>query len=138
MTPAISAIAFIGLATCIFPLPTNASQPEKADCNNITASAEVDYCVRENLKKSTISLQNAMRRVERNITRDYVADQKLGNELITLIKKTQKAWMTYRDLNCKLDAFEIEKNSPAYTTTVSNCTIRMNDERIKLLEQMYP
>lgn len=119
---------------CIALYPIYASQPIEINCNNITVSPEVDHCAREKLEESKKVLLNTLRKFEDRTKRLYSADQKLGNDLIVLVKSSQEAWIIYRDLNCKLEAFEIEEDNPAYITTVNNCVIRMNSERVEMLD----
>ena len=113
-----------------------AQSPDRLDCSSISISPQLDDCVRKQLKKSNILLQNEFENFKKRTKRVYEADLKLGNELIEKVQKAQNAWVTYRDLNCRAEAFEVEERTAAYNTTVNNCTIRMNDERLKILQKL--
>jgi uncharacterized protein YecT (DUF1311 family) len=128
-------LAFSVTACIAQPLKA-ASQADESDCKNITTSPQLDDCVRKDRINSDALLLNEFSNFEKRAKQMYAADLKLGNELIATVRNAQDAWITFRDRSCKIEAFEIERETPAYATTFSNCVIRMNTGRIEELKKL--
>ena len=73
---------------------------------------------------------------EKRANQLYAPDPALGKELIDKVRNAQDAWLSFREKNCSVEAFEIQVGTPAYITTVNNCIILMNAERIKVLKKL--
>lgn len=112
--------------------PETTAEPE-VDCEQITISAEVDYCATKEYVTSNQQLEAALMAFERRTQTNYASDKDLGQELTTLVEQSHSAWLAFRDAQCKVEAFEIELTSPAYLTAYSACVIAMNTQRIKAL-----
>lgn len=106
------------------------------DCTNITTSPQLNDCVDKMVVALNARLLNKFVNFEARAKAVYAVDLKLGKELIEKVRKAQDSWITLRDLNCSIDAFEVEEGTLAYITTVNNCIIRMNKERIKALKKI--
>ena len=129
-------ILIISATACMAKTPQDSSEEKRLDCSNITVSPQLDDCIHIKMVKSNSLLNEALSKFENRVKHAYTADQKLGNELIEKVLKAQKAWATYRDLNCRVEAFDIEEGNPAYKTTVNNCIVRMNSLRIKAIKKL--
>ena len=128
--------SLLSLLLVVFSTACMAQSLDKVDCSTITISPQLDDCVKKQLKGSNIRLKNELEKFEKRTKQDYAADLKLGKARINKVKQAQKAWVKFRDLNCKVEAFEIEEGTAAHITTVNNCIIRMNAEIIKILEKL--
>lgn len=123
-------------ASCNAQPDASGQRFESIDCSKVTISPELDDCIKKKAQASNSLLAAELMGFEDRTRRNYAADLKLGNALINKVKEAQKAWVSYRDKNCPVEAFEIEEGTPAYITTVNSCIIRMNDERIKVLKKL--
>lgn len=99
------------------------------DCTEITASFQLDECVSKELVSSNSLLANELEKFEQRAKNVYAADQELGKKFINTVRAAQEAWLIFRDRSCKIEAFEVEPETPAYVTTINSCVIRMNSER---------
>ncbi|MCF6254982.1 MAG: DUF1311 domain-containing protein [Gammaproteobacteria bacterium] len=109
---------------------------DELDCTDITTSPQLDDCVHKEMMNSNALLLTEFVNFEKRAKRVYAADLKLGKELIAVVSEAQDAWITFRDRTCKIEAFEIEKETPAYVTTVNSCVIRLNTARIEELKNL--
>lgn len=101
-----------------------------------STSAQVDDVAKGNRTSSDLVLVKELNNVEARISDLYTADKKLGQALITQVRSAQDAWTTWRDNQCALEAFQIEKESIAYTTTINNCVRQMNQKRLTDLKKL--
>ena len=126
----------ISATSCMAQSPKINHLTDKLDCTAINTSPQLDDCVHKQMMKSNTLLLNEFVNFEKLAKHVYAVDPKLGKELIEKVRKAQDAWITFREQNCSVDAFEVEEGTPAYITTVNNCIIRMNAERIKELKML--
>jgi len=129
-------ILLISSSACIAQPSNVASTSGEADCSVISVSPQLDACVKMKMLNSNEKLLAEMISFEKRTKELYAPDPKLGKELIDTVREAQDAWLNFREKNCNVEAFEIEKGAPAYITTVNNCIILMNVERIKVLKKL--
>lgn len=129
-------LLFIFASSCMAHAPKATALTDELDCTNINTSPQLDDCVYKGMMNSKNLLSNEYLSFEKRAKNVYAADSKLGKELIKIVREAQDAWIAFRDKTCKIEAFEIEKKAPAYATTINNCVIRMNIERIKELKNL--
>lgn len=128
-------ILIVAASACVAqPKPT--ATKDKLDCSNIKISPQLDQCVKQQMLKSNALLSIEMKKFQQRTVRAYAPAPELGKELIDLVRKSQEAWIQFRKLNCRLEAFEIEEGTAAHITVMNDCIIRMNKERIKVLEKL--
>ncbi len=123
-------------ACCMAQPPKNNTVADDFDCTDINVSPELDDCIYKEMINSKTLLSDELLSFEKRAMNIYAADMKLGKELIKIVRGTQDAWITFRDRNCEVEAFQIEKKMPAYVTTINNCVIRMNNKRIEKLKNL--
>lgn len=129
-------ILVVSATSCMAQIPEISQAQQKIDCTVVTTSPQLDACIRKKMLQSNARLMKEMSKLEKRVRQTYTADPKLGNKLIDKVRRTQKAWVNYRRLNCSVEAFQIEEGTAAYNTTVNNCIVRMNAIRIKALEKL--
>lgn len=117
--------------------PTNIkSSTDEFDCTTISISPQLDECIHKQMLSSNARLLAEMRSFEKRAKHLYAPDPALGKELIDKVRNAQEAWLRFREKNCSVESFEIQVGTPAYITTVNNCIILMNAERIKVLKRL--
>lgn len=129
-------LLMITSTTCVAQPPMSDASNEVIDCVEITTSPQINDCVHQEMTASNALLSNEFVNFGQRTERIYASHPELGKELIERVQKAQDAWIAFRDLNCNVDAFEVEEGAPAYITTVNNCIIRMNAERIEDLTKL--
>lgn len=130
-------ILLLSVATsCMAQPPVTSSLKDDLDCSNISISMQLDDCVHKAMMTSNTDLIDEIANFEMRVANIYEADPKLGKALIDVVRQAQDAWITFRDINCRVDAFEIEEGTPAYITTVNNCIIRMNGIRVEEIKRL--
>jgi len=128
-------IMIVTTSTCVAQSkPTNSE--DKFDCSNITISPQLDACVKQQMIKSNALLQMEMKNFQERVARAYAPAPELGKELIDLVRKSQEAWIQFRKLNCRVEAFQIEEGTAAHITIVNDCIVRMNKQRIDVLKKL--
>lgn len=133
----LSVFLFIISASACVAEPTNIkSSTDKLDCTTISISPQLDECIDKQMLSSNARLLAEMGHFEKRAKLVYAPDPALGKELIDKVRNAQDAWLSFREKNCSVEAFEIQVGTPAYITTVNNCIILMNAERIKVLKKL--
>ncbi|MDH5178166.1 MAG: DUF1311 domain-containing protein [Gammaproteobacteria bacterium] len=106
------------------------------DCAVIQSSPQLDACVHKHWVAAEAELAAGFGAYRQRIKTLYAADAELGKKLLDKVQQAHSAWLTFRDANCRVEAFEIEEGTPAYVTTLENCLIRMNAERFDVLKKL--
>ena len=133
----LSFFLFIISASACVAQPTNVKpSTDELDCTTISISPQLDKCIHKKMLSSNARLLAEMGSFEKRANQLYAPDPALGKELIDKVRNAQDAWLSFREKNCSVEAFEIQVGTPAYITTVNNCIILMNAERIKVLKEL--
>jgi uncharacterized protein YecT (DUF1311 family) len=113
--------------------PSNVNHStDELDCTAISISPQLDDCVHKQMLSSNARLLAEIESFEKRAKQVYAPDPAIGKELIDKVLNAQSAWVSFREKNCSVEAFEIQMGTPAYNTTVNNCIILMNAKRIKV------
>lgn len=107
-------------------------------CDNVSTSQQVFECSKEQRSAADLKLNEEYKSLQDRIRSQYRANTALMNELLTNVKNAQIAWISFRDKNCALYAFEIEPSKPAYKTTINNCFAKMSVDRGTELKSLFP
>ena len=109
---------------------------DELDCTAIIISPQLDDCIHKKMLSSNARLLVEMKNFEKRAKKLYTPDPVIGKELIDKVRNAQDAWLNFREKNCIVEAFEVQTGTPAYITTVNNCVIRMNTDRINMLKKL--
>ncbi len=126
----------ISAPACMAHGSESASLRGVSDCKNVSASAQVDDCIRRERLNSEIALVEGVVQFEADARELYEADPVLGEQLIETVVEAQQVWAVFRDANCKVEAFEAEEGTPLQQSLVSSCVARMNAERTEYLGKL--
>lgn len=126
----------ISTSACMAQPPNDIASKNEIDCTVISNSLQLDNCVNKKMLNSNALLLAETTRFEKRAKKIYMPDPDLGKELIDKVRNAQDAWLSFREKNCSVEAFEVQEGTPAYITTVNNCIILMNAERIKVLKKL--
>ena len=103
-------------------------------CESVDSELQHMECLSKNYEMSEHKLSAYHRGLENDVLSYYKADLSLGKSLVDTMKSSQVLWMKYRDKQCEVQLFEIEKESPTYETSMQACIVDFNKERISQLE----
>lgn len=132
----LSLFLFVISTNACMAQPNNSTPTNDLDCTVISSSPQMDNCVHKKMVSSNALLLVEVEKFEKRAKKIYKPDPALGKELIDKVRSAQEFWISYRDKNCIVEAYEIEEGTPAYITTVNNCIIHMNKKRIVALKKL--
>ncbi len=96
-----------------------------AQCKDVVCTKEMRDCMEPEWKKSNAELNRVYQE----------SLKKLKPEQAALLKKAQRAWLSYRDAQCEAD-----KMSAGGTTAplaLTQCRVTLTQERTKTLKDTY-
>ncbi len=111
----------------IFSLGTTFSacaEDRKTDCYRFQNSLEISSCFERELNEADDGLNKTYQSILKKI--NQIGDR---DPLIASLKRAQREWVTYRDLNCKFYS-EIYSGGSAVGTEFVACKARMTKERL--------
>ena len=109
--------AIVVLLTIFFSIEAYASE-----CGDAATTHEVNECLNLELKKQKSELNSVFNKIY-ELT-----------EAKTELKNAQKAWVTYRDLQCSDFVSADTGYSPATTSYTLSCLLDLNSQRIDYLK----
>lgn len=95
------------------------------DCSDPTAQVEINLCANRQLETETAAINSVYNRYRAN----------LGILEKQRIKEVQLAWIKYRDLACKFEAWPVEGGS-MHPYVLSQCLIKQSKIRRRQLEEL--
>ncbi|MFC0225024.1 lysozyme inhibitor LprI family protein [Serratia aquatilis] len=102
-------------------------------CNDINNSNQVYLCSKEKRSSADSKLNAKYELLISEIKSAYSSHSDLRDAYLNKIKTSQRAWIKFRDSNCEVYAFQIDKVSQVYETTINQCVVEMSDKRTEEL-----
>lgn len=115
--------------------PVEAAEEEHV-CHGIQISVHVDDCIRQQYATADQQLNYAYKLLMADIDAQYKLAPKLGADFKSSIKMAQQAWLGFRDSNCALEVFEIERGTPEHNKTIKACKLRMTKLRTQEIKSI--
>jgi len=97
-----------------------------AQCKDAVSTKDMQDCMDEEWKKSDAELNRVYQEALR----------KLKPEQAALLKKAQRAWLTYRDAQCEAD-YKMFAGGSAAPLALTQCRVTLTQERTKTLTDTY-
>ncbi len=104
-----------------------------SDCRD---NAQIDVCERQVKDASEQKLNIAWTEAKQRIAAAYHADAQWQKTLQQDLLNAQRGWLTYRENQCKMQAFLAEEGTVAYSTLTNRCISQLNQTRIEQLDKM--
>lgn len=123
------------LLFCTFPVLSNTVEDP---CARIEASQQIAQCAEYIKERSDKLLNLSYKATLDRIRHQYKQAPSLADQYISLLREAQRNWITLRDADCKLEAFEIEETAEAHQVTIDNCIARMSTDRENYLKRIAP
>lgn len=117
------------------PLLGNAQEVNGDSCQHPTNSIQIFECSEKERSAADKKLNDTYNKLLARIENQYITSPKLKEQLIQEIRRSQRTWIKLRDIDCNLEAFQIEPESQAYETTVNKCLARLSEERSNHLDK---
>ncbi|EBH9038137.1 Uncharacterized protein conserved in bacteria [Salmonella enterica subsp. indica] len=111
------------------PFILQASDP----CYNIQLSDQIFLCSKRTFEHNDDKLNEIYKSILSTIRKEYAPDPDMGSEFVQKIKLSQRAWINFRDANCTVFSFQIDKESQAFETSMYSCK---NDMTLKRIEEL--
>jgi len=108
------------LLLLLFPSPVS------AQCKDATSTKDMQDCLDNEWKKSNADLNRVYQE----------SLKKLKPEQAALLKKAQRAWLTYRDAQCEAD-YKMSAGGTAAPLALTQCRVTLTQERTKTLKDTY-
>ena len=103
-------------------------------CESIDNELQNMECLSKRFYMLEQKLIASQKDLESNVLSYYSADLSLGKQLVEAMRSTQHLWLQYRNQQCQVLLFEIEKSSPSYESSMQACVVDFNRDRINQLE----
>lgn len=126
---------FIFSILLFLPLLSSAESAAIENCRDIKNSQQIFACSKIEREEADEKLNSTYKKLLSRVQVQYKASPELYNQLIQNIKESQRLWIKLRDSDCNLEAFQIERGSQAYETTINNCVARLSYARSEYLER---
>ena len=97
-----------------------------AQCKDAVSTKDMQDCMDNEWKKSDAELNRVYQE----------SLKKLKPEQAALLKKAQRAWLSYRDAQCDAD-YKMFAGGTAAPLALTQCRVTLTQERTKTLEDTY-
>jgi uncharacterized protein YecT (DUF1311 family) len=98
----------------------------KAGCDDPQTQTEMNICAGKEFNSSDAQLNTLYNKKIKTLNKTHK----------TVLKKAQRAWITYRDLACESYGLNAEGGT-MQSMLVSNCLTEITRQRIKMLEDQF-
>ncbi|RWM74794.1 MULTISPECIES: lysozyme inhibitor LprI family protein [Mesorhizobium] len=113
-----------GLATLILAVPLFANAARAADdCANAMDQTTMNECAGKSLAKADKKLNDAYKQIEGRL-KDNAASKKL-------LVDAQRAWVAFRDAECKFQGGPPDMAGSMYPMVVAGCQEAVTDNRLR-------
>lgn len=114
----------------------NIIYPDYVRRASVVDSQTVYECSKRRADDSDLELNRAYKELVDRVISAYKADPRLGDELLSRIKASQRIWIKLRDGSCSIETFIIAVDTQAFETTKNNCLARASTERAHYLKNL--
>jgi len=111
------------LATLVLAAPLLAGAARAADCANAQDQATMDQCAGKDFDAADKKLNEAYKQIQTRF-KDDTASKKL-------LVDAQRAWVAFRDSECKFQGGPIDMAGSVYPMVVTNCRTSLTNNRLK-------
>ena len=113
-----------------------ALQPAYAttDCAQGNNDQEVYTCAQKNRNETELDLNKEYKLAKTRVETLFKGDDKELSQYMDTLTEAQRAWLKYRDNDCKLAFYAADKGSDLSNANINMCTSELNKQRIKKLK----
>lgn len=101
-----------------------------SDCSKGNNDQEVYNCARKNRSQTEIDLNKEYKLAKARVETLFEGDNKALSQYMSTLTDAQRAWLQYRDNDCKLASYVADKGSDLSNANFNMCTSELNEQRI--------
>ncbi len=128
--------AIAALLITIVPVAACAEEPA-VDCENATATVELNFCAERELDKADAAMNAVYKKVLAFIAKSDGEKPYDAKSWETALRESQRAWVAFRDADCKGLIPMSWGGGTATTGAVLGCMLEKTKARTKELEELY-
>ncbi len=95
---------------------------------------EVYTCAQKNRNETELDLNKEYKLAKTRVETLFKGDDKELSQYMDTLTEAQRAWLKYRDNDCKLASYAADKGSDLSNANINMCTSELNEQRIKKLK----
>ena len=105
-----------------------------SDCSNGNNDQEVYTCTQKNRNETELDLNKEYKLAKIRVETLFKGDNKELSQYMDAFTEAQRAWLKYRENDCKLASYAADKGSDLSNANINMCTSELNEQRIKKLK----
>lgn len=105
-----------------------------SDCSSGNNDQEVHTCTQKNRNETELDLNKEYKLAKTRVETLFKGDDKELSQYMDTLTEAQRAWLKYRDNDCKLASYAADKGSDLSNANINMCTSELNEQRIKKLK----
>lgn len=133
--------AALAAALATAPLPavaqTQSRSPPKIDCENAASTVEINHCALQSFEKADAALNAAYKSALGHIPEMAVDPPFDARSWTEALRKSQRAWLAYRDAECKEHVPMHWTGGTGTNADVLGCMETLTEARTKELRDRY-
>jgi len=133
-----AALLLVASTLALSAVPAAAEDdPPPVNCNDIKSTYDGNICAERDFAKADAKLNDVYKKVLEHVTSSGNEKPFDPKSWETAMRASQRAWIAFRDADCK-DAVPMEWSGGTGTTVaVLGCMTTMTEQRIKDLEERF-
>lgn len=105
-----------------------------SDCSSGNNDQEVHTCTQKNRNETELDLNKEYKLAKTRVETLFKGDNKELSQYMDALTEAQRAWLKYRENDCKLASYAADKGSDLSNANINMCTSELNEQRIKKLK----
>lgn len=105
-----------------------------SDCSSGNNDQEVYTCAQKNRNETELDLNKEYKLAKIRVETLFKGDNKELSQYMDAFTEAQRAWLKYRENDCKLASYAADKGSDLSNANINMCTSELNEQRIKKLK----
>lgn len=114
----------------IYVSPLNAM----SDCSGGNNDQVIYSCAQKNRNETELDLNKEYKLAKTRVETLFKGDDKELSQYMSTLTDAQRAWLKYRENDCKLASYAADKGSDLSSANLNICTSELNEQRIKKLK----
>ncbi|MFE8100778.1 lysozyme inhibitor LprI family protein [Brenneria goodwinii] len=105
-------------------------------CVSPASDADLLNCTVKEKEEAEKIINQEYIAAKKRISSAYEVSPKLSQDYMKTLLDSQRAWLKYRDSQCKLEVYLAEEGTSANKMLISKCIARLDKERVGQLQAM--
>ncbi|MCL2894492.1 lysozyme inhibitor LprI family protein [Brenneria tiliae] len=105
-------------------------------CVSPASNADLLNCAEKEKEAAEKLINQEYIAAKKRVSNAYEASPKLSQDYLKTLLDSQRAWLKYRDNQCKLEAYLAEEGTSANKMLISKCVARLDKKRAGQLQAM--